>query len=482
MLLIYTKLISQSKVLQPSLASRLSGDIRFFIGGKEAPIEIWFLSIRYLLIGGCVMFEICELDLPRYELQECPPCTEIFFRRIDRVLLARLPVVVVRRYVLRKCFVGLGVSHHVHSLTLLPQEQVEIEIVRRSKFSRALHEQRTVESEFRFEVQNTARDEWTAEEESNWKVGGGVDFSIFGIGVKSSGEYNSRQKTAEAHFREVISKTSTKVSRKYELAIDTKTEVENQYRSVRRISNPNPCQPVIYNYYQLAKRYKTELILQELRFDVLAPQRPSPPLLENLTNEVLFSAQPPYRQNLNLQIVAPPPAWTVSSASGTGEAPQFGGASFAQFAALQPFAARSASLDSLAQPVNAQIAFPAVNVAALPPVRVPVEREDFRQLTVDELIEKVGKSNPELVEQFKRELEEFLSNDTNQTGVRDSYEYCINTEGLYVETTVSKCAACDEATLTLRELEVETARVELELKRRQLEKGDDKKREPPGNT
>lgn len=22
------------------------------------------------------MFEICELDVPRYELQECPPCTD----------------------------------------------------------------------------------------------------------------------------------------------------------------------------------------------------------------------------------------------------------------------------------------------------------------------------------------------------------------------------------------------------------------------
>jgi hypothetical protein len=423
------------------------------------------------------MFEICELDLPRYELQECPPCTEIFFRRIDRVTIARLPVVVIRRYLLRKCFVGLGISHHVHSLTLLPSEQVEIEIVRRSKFSRALHEQRTVESEFRFEIQNTARDEWSSEEESNWKVGGGVDFSIFGIGVKSSGEYSSRQKTAESHFREVIAKTSSKVSRKYELAIDTKTEVENQYRSVRKITNPNPCQPVIYNYYQLAKRYKTELILQELRFDVLQPQRPPPILLENLTNEVFFSAQAPYRQNLNLQIVAPPPAWTLGSAPGTGEASQFGGAGLAQLAALQsfvqPFAARAASLDSLAQPVNAQIAAPLVNIAAIPPVRVPVEREDFSQLTADELIEKVGKLNPDLAEQFNGELKKFLSDDANQTGVRDSYEYCINTEGLYVETTVSKCAACDEATLKLRELEVETARVELELKRRQLENGDD---------
>jgi len=417
------------------------------------------------------MFEICELDVPRYELQECPPCTEIFFRRIDRVKIAQLTVVVIRRYVLRKCFVGLGIGHHVHSLTLLPQEQVEIEIVRRSKFSRALHEQRSVESEFRFELQSTARTELTTEEESNWKVGGGVDFSIFGVDISSSGEYSNRQKTVESRFREIVSKTSSMVSRKYEVAIDTKTEVENQYRSLRKISNPNPCQPVIYNYYQLAKRYESELILQELRFDVLRPERKPPALLEEFTNEVLFSAQAPYRQNLNLQIVAPPPVWTLGGEAGQVATSQFGasGGGLAQFAALQSFASRGLGLDSLAQPVNAQIAAPLVNIAAIPPVRVPVEREDFSQLTVDELIEKVRKINPDLVEKFKGELEEFLSDEANQTGVRDSYEYCINTEGLYVETTISKCAACDEATLQLRELEVETARVELELKRRQLE-------------
>jgi hypothetical protein len=148
-------------------------------------------------------------------------------------------------------------------LTLLPQEELLIEIVRRSKFSRALHEQRSVESEFRFELQDTSRDEWSREEESNFKVSAEESFSFFCIRVESTQQYSNREKTAEKHFREIIGKSTSKVSRAYEIAIDVKTEVENQYRSIRKVTNPNPCQPVIYNYFQLAKKYKTELILAD---------------------------------------------------------------------------------------------------------------------------------------------------------------------------------------------------------------------------
>lgn len=430
------------------------------------------------------MVETCELEVPRRELLECPPCTEIFFERISQIRIGRHTIVVIRRYQLRKCFQGLAVGNHVHSLTLLPQEEVEIEIVRRSKYSRALHEQRSVESEFRFELQSTARDEWSSEEEVNWKVSaelsGGLDFKVIEIGAKTSGEYSERTKTAEAHLREVINKTSSSVSRKYEVAIDTKSEVENQYRSLRKLSNPNPCQPVIYHYYQLAKMFKTELILTDIRFDFIAPQLPLPPILRERLHEVAFSAGSPYRQNLNLQVVAPPPPWTLKAAGQTATQ-QLGLAqpALAQFAAFQSFA--QPTIAQLATPVSAQLASPIISIAALPSVRVPVEPPDVLRLTKDELLEKIREASPEDIDQFSKELNKFLKDEINQLGVRDVYEYCINTPGLYVETTLSKCAACDEATLQLRELEVETARVELELKRRQLENGDDGNEEGGGH-
>lgn len=400
------------------------------------------------------MIELCELDVPRQQLVECPRCTEIFFRRVSRIQIGPLTIVVIRRYLLRKCYVGLALGQHVHSLTLLPGEELEIEIVRRSKFSRALHEQRSVESEFRFELQSTTRDEWTSEEESNFKITADEDFEIFGIGVKSTQEYSTREKTAETHFSEIVAKTSSRVSRKYEVSVDTKTEVENQYRSVRKIKNPNPCQPVIYNYFQLAKKYKTELILTDLRFDFI---RQPPPILTGRLGVFVIGAETPYRQNLNLQVVAPPPPWRLAAPAA---APSPTGASPLVAPTLAPFAA----FQALGQP----FAPAAVRIAGLPAERPPAEPSDVMQLTHEELLQKIS-SDPDIPEktvtEFKRVFDGFLKDDLNKLGVKATYEYCVNTDGLYVEANVSKCSACDEATIELRRLEVEKAKAELEQKK-----------------
>lgn len=399
------------------------------------------------------MVEICELDVPRRELLECPPCTEIFFERVGSLSLpigrTTFPLIVTRRYLLRKCFEGLAVGQHVHSLTLLPKEELQIEIVRRSKFSRALHEQRSVESEFRFELQSTARDEWSREEESNFKITGEEGFKIFGIGAKSNQEYSTREKAAEEHFSEVVRKTSSRVSQKFEIAIDTKTEVENQYRSVRRLSNPNPCQPVIYNYFQLAKKYKTELILTDVRFDLRVQPRP---VFERPLGAVAFEADPPYRQTLDLNVVAPPPPWRVSVPAGATSAPQT--QSF--------FLSRTAiaAFPSLAEAL----------IARKPAVEVPVEPPEALELTKEELLQKAAAVRVDVdLKQLERALDTFLADDVNKPGVRATYEYCINTDGLYVEANLSKCSACDEFAIELHRLEVERARVELELKKKELE-------------
>ena len=387
------------------------------------------------------MVETCELQVPRLKLLECPPCTEIFFSRVSRVEIGKILIAVTRRYLLRKCYIGLAVGRHVHSLTLLPQEEVEIEIVRRSKFSRALHEQRSVESEFQYELQNTSRDEWSAEEETNFKVTAEAGFKLFGIGIKTSAQYSKREKTAEEHFREIISKTTSKVNQKYDIAIDTKTEVENQYRSVRKVTNPNPCQPVIYNYFQLAKKYKTELILTDIRFDFL----PVPPrILTAPLQVVTIATESFYPQNLNLQIVAPPPPWRL------------------QLGALAP----TAPVTQFAQaPGSLQFVHPATSLVAPQASvvsKIPTEPPEVMELTKEELLDKIrGKTQDD--DAFKRELDAFLRDDVNKVGVRGNYEYCINTEGTYVEATVSKCSPCDKHTLELRQLEVEKAKQELEL-------------------
>jgi hypothetical protein len=99
----------------------------------------------------------------------------------------------------------------------------------------------------------------------------------------------------------------------------------------------------------------------------------------------------------------------------------------------------------------------AATLTGLPAVEAAVEAPEVLQLTRGELLEKVrGVIREE--EQFNDELEAFLQLDENRPGLKDTYEYCINTDGLYVEAAVSRCSPCDEATLELRRLEVERAK------------------------
>src|SRR5262249_35843215 len=118
----------------------------------------------------------------------------------------------------------------------------------------------------------------------------------------------------------------------------------------------------------------------------------------------------------------------------------------------------------------AQSALAAVNIAGLPSVQVPIELPEVLELTTEELLNKVGIFvDKAILAKLKQELDDFLRDPANTLGVKDTYEYCIDTEGMYVEANVSKCSPCDQTELELRQLEVEKAKVELELKRRELE-------------
>jgi hypothetical protein len=165
---------------------------------------------------------------------------------------------------------------------------------------------------------------------------------------------------------------------------------------------------------------------------------------------VAFEADPPYRQTLDLNVVAPPPPWKLS-APPVAAAPQ-----------TRPiFLSRAiVGYPSLAEAL----------IVRKPPVEAPVEPPEALQLTKDELLQKAAAVIVDIdLKQLERAIDTFLADDVNKPGVRDTYEYCINTDGLYVEANLSKCSACDEFAIELHRLEVERAKVELELKKKELE-------------
>jgi hypothetical protein len=174
-------------------------------------------------------------------------------------------------------------------------------------------------------------------------------------------------------------------------------------------------------------------------------------LLERPLGTVAFEADAPYRQTLDLNVVAPPPSWKLP-APAAATAPQ-----------TQSFFLSRASIAGFPSLAEAL-------VVRKPPVEVPVEPPEALQLTKDELLQKAAAVRVDVdLKQLERAIDSFLADDVNKPGVRATYEYCINTDGLYVEANLSKCSACDEFAIELHRLEVERAKVELELKKKELE-------------
>jgi hypothetical protein len=172
---------------------------------------------------------------------------------------------------------------------------------------------------------------------------------------------------------------------------------------------------VIYLYYQLAKKFRSELVLTDVRFDV---RRRIPPVLAQPQGGIQFAATPPYRQILDLQVVSPPPPWSTPAASELA----------------RPFAA------AFARPSPAT-----ATIAQLPPVSVPHDEVEVLRLTRAEAAARIVHEQDIQPSLFTSALDRFLALPINKIGARATYEYCVATDGLYVEANVSPCAVCDEA-------------------------------------
>jgi hypothetical protein len=256
----------------------------------------------------------CFSGAPIHEFTECDPCFERYFTiegyvqepHPDPNITFPITCYVTRKYRWKMCYKGIAVGKHVYSITLLPGEEVEIEVIRREKFSYALSQQESVEETFETEVRSKLVTETSSIEDINAKFSHEGNVNILIFKAKDKIAFDVTTKSIEKKLNEVVEKAAASVSKSYDTSIDVKTEVENQYRSLRRMKNPNPCQPVTFHFYQLMKSYKRELFLIEQTYDCFNPAG-----IGVEPGMVSFVSQPRTAAVQTPNIVTPPPAWTL---------------------------------------------------------------------------------------------------------------------------------------------------------------------------
>lgn len=354
-------------------------------------------------------------------------------------------------YEIRNCFQGFTNGDLLYALSLLPKEEQEVEIVQRTRYERSLHEQQSVEMEFESELMNTLRVEASARHDVNVSASAEGGFNFFDVlkgGASTSGSTSAHFESSV--FNETVVRTAAKVSRHYDVAVDIKTEMENQYRSLRRIVNPNECRVVTYFFKQLNKKYSFEVALVDMRFDLVQK-------VSNWHTELL----PYYTADSRRAVAALRPA-VISSASHADME--------LETSALQRGTLRLSSTQST----------PVLQYSSINLHRNLVYREVglAKELSADAFLAKIKTLTID-----KGELEKIMAQfialrdaKENKSGsVLYRTEYCLRTNNIMAEPKVSHCSICEcddcgcEEGKEQRESELIKLKAEIELLRKQVE-------------
>jgi len=336
----------------------------------------------------------CKANFKDTKIVDCDPCRHFYFKRSDAIKLSTGTLIVTSHYDFKTCFEGLGKGPYLNTMTLLPSESLDLEIIRRSKYTKELHEESSIESEFEQSFEETTREKFTRTNNFSFEstVGGG--FSLFGNGVKASATVSASVKSSYELFNEIVQTTSSKVSRKYDIAIDVKTEKENQFRSLRKIKNPNPCHPVLFIMSQIMKSYKSELILLRVEYDYIPEKVPQ-----------VFS-----ESATNLKFLRP---------------------------LLVPFNNFISRVSSQKIEVSTS---PRILTNVLNQEEIKIAEPNFRELSKDVLLDlKIPNLSKEALE---KSIDEILKKPEFTLGVKFSRQYCLRTSDIHIETKISPCSAC----------------------------------------
>ena len=209
----------------------------------------------------------CNYELETKFVKPCGPCRKSKFTLRYPVKIGKFYLYVNLHYSLNKCFKGITEGQFVNAFTLLPCEELELEIIRKSKYSQSFHEERSLETSFEYEITNNFRKEITKKLDVNynWEVDGGIDLFVFDASTEFSGEVNAEY--ISNTIRESTATSSYKISKSQDFVIDLKSEIEHGFKSLRKIKNPNNCKAVTYFFYQLNKKYEISLELERVSFD-----------------------------------------------------------------------------------------------------------------------------------------------------------------------------------------------------------------------
>jgi hypothetical protein len=174
---------------------------------------------------------------------------------------------------------GFTLGELVSSLSLLPDEELTIEV---SSYQRTRQEIQTEQDDTkRTEMLNEQRntDERSCTNQTaasnGWSVSAtaSVNYPVASASLSASANGNSSEQAEHSRrqLNEATSRASTDLSSRRAVKITQTTEAGSESTTTRRLRNPNSCQTVTFNFFQVIKLYDVQVRLASDRPVLLLP-------------------------------------------------------------------------------------------------------------------------------------------------------------------------------------------------------------------
>ncbi len=342
-------------------------------------------------------------------VDSCDPCRHFYFQHVQKVPISTGTLITTLTYDLRTCFEGLAKGAYLNALTLLPGEELEVEIIERAKFEKALHESSSLETEFEDTFKYEMMDKFTSTSSSNASgtVSGEVNFIIGSL--EASGTWSSSSSYFRSVSQEVTKSVSERISRRQDISISTKSEIENTFRSLRKFKNPNPCQPVLYLISQLQKKYNSSLHLIKVEFDYVPKQNNLPEFLSKQSDSIKIKREAivPYNNKV-AHIIGSTPQSVLSAEISSG------------------LSTRTPIQNSEIQQAKIE--------------KIQIHKKEWAQLSNASLLSQIEDKKEK--DTLNKSIEAVLKDKDYQLGEIYSFDHCIRTSDIFIETKISECSAC----------------------------------------
>jgi hypothetical protein len=155
----------------------------------------------------------------------------------------------------------------VSSLSLLPDEELTIEVSTWQRTKEEISQEVSEEKREEFSREQKRTDEESATNEAaasnGWSssASGSLNYGPISASASASAQGSTEQRTdrAEKHITEATSKATNEVSLKRAVKMTQTTEAGSESRTTRRLKNPNSCHTVTYNFFQIVKLFDVQL-------------------------------------------------------------------------------------------------------------------------------------------------------------------------------------------------------------------------------